>query len=104
LYESCFRSDQKSWPKALAGFADAGLKLTAVGVQPGFSFFLQLAFMATSGPVQVLQVENESCLGFPVQEHVCATRRAVDWFQWLEPAEHGVRTTPYDLVLLSTLF
>ena len=44
--------------ESLAGFSDAGLKLTLGGVQVGFSFFLDLHLMTTSGPTRVLLAEE----------------------------------------------
>src|ERR1700674_810910 len=50
--------------------------------------------------MRVLLIEDEPHLGSAVQEHVRAAGYAVDWFERLEPAEHAIRTVPYDALLL----
>lgn len=53
--------------------------------------------------MRILLVEDDEALGGAVQEHARADGHAVDWMRCLSDAEHSVRSTPYDLILLDLM-
>ncbi|MDP9782188.1 response regulator transcription factor [Pseudomonas fluorescens] len=53
--------------------------------------------------MRVLLVEDAPRLGEAVREQIADDGHAVDWVQCLAHARNGVRTTPYDLILLDLM-